>query len=322
MAPVPDRPRAGLPPDSTRPEDHTIANTFTDTLVHSGGSRPGRPAWDISLFHLGKTPVTLAGLIDFLVFVALGLLLRHLVKKALMSRARAQSSPQTQHLMGLLSTLSANLVLALSIIIGLDNMGVRLTFLGGTLGVLGIGIGIGLQNMAANLIGLVVILLDKSIQIGDLVEIGGVLGTVVEIKGRYTTIMSRDNIAVIVPNAHIISNVLVNWSHLDRKTRMHLKVGIGMDPATLTLATDTLISLARANPGVLDDPPPAVWFTEFGPSSFDLELVYWIADGTLRHTVKSELNFSIAREFSEKGIVLPYPQTVVHLPENVFQDKK
>ncbi len=270
-----------------------------------------KSGWDIVLFHLGKTPVSIAGLIDFSFIVLLGFILRHFLKRTLAARAQTQSSPQTRHMMGLLSTLAANLVFALFIVIALDNLGVRLSFLGGTLGVLGIGIGIGLQNLAANMIGLVVILLEKSIQIGDLIEIDGVLGTVVEIKGRSTTVMSRDNIAIIIPNAHLISNKVINWSHRDPKTRMHLKVGIGMDPALLDKAVDILRRLALSHPDILPDPPPAVWFTEFGASSFNLELVYWINDVTLRHTTLSDLNFRIAREFQAAGIDLPYPHNVV-----------
>ncbi|MCL4485936.1 MAG: mechanosensitive ion channel [Nitrospirae bacterium] len=259
-------------------------------------------------------------MINFLLFVLLGFILRHFLKKTLSARVRAQSSPQTRHMMGLLSTFAANIVFALTIVIGLDNLGIRLSFLGGTLGVLGIGIGIGLQNLAANLIGLVVILLEKSIQIGDLIEIDGVLGTVVEIKGRSTTIMSRDNIAIIIPNAHLISNKVINWSHRDPKTRMHLKVGIGMDPSLLDKAVDILLTIARNHPDILPDPAPTVWFSEFGASSFNLELIYWIHDVTLRHTILSDLNFRIASEFHATGIDLPYPHNVVILSGNLGKE--
>lgn len=277
--------------------------------------------WDISLFHLGKTPVTLAGLIDFLIFVLLGFVLRNFLKKTLMTRVHAQSSPQTQHLMGLLTTLFSNIILALAIIIGLDNLGIRLSFLGGALGVLGIGVGIGLQNVAANFIALVVILLEKSIQIGDLIEIDGILGTVVEIKGRSTTVMSRDNIAIIIPNSHLISNKLINWSHRDRKTRMHLKVGIGMDPSTLDTAVEILKKIASEHPDILPDPEPVVWFSEFGSSSYNLELIYWIPDGMIRHNVLSDLNFRIARDFSRAGVDIPYPHNVVLLPKTASGER-
>ena len=271
--------------------------------------------WDVTVFHLGKTPVTLAGIIDFAIIILLGFIFRSLIHKALRSRVQSQSSPQTRHLMGLLSTLASNLVLGLAVIIALDNLGVRLSFLGGALGVLGIGFGIGLQTLAGNMIGLIVILLEKSIQVDDLIEVDGVLGTVVEIKARSTTIMSRDNIAIIIPNSHLIANKVINWSHRDRKTRMHLKVGIGMDAARLDHAVVLLKEIASSHPEVLRNPPPDVWFSEFGPSSFNLEVIYWIEDGTRRHNVLSDLNFAIARRFAQEKIELPYPHTVVLLPE-------
>ena len=271
--------------------------------------------WDLTVFHLGKTPVTLAGIIDFAIIILLGFVFRSLIHKALKSRVQSQSSPQTRHLMGLLSTLASNLVLGLAVIIALDNLGVRLSFLGGALGVLGIGFGIGLQTLAGNMIGLIVILLEKSIQVDDLIEVDSVLGTVVEIKARSTTIMSRDNIAIIIPNSHLIANKVINWSHRDRKTRMHLKVGIGMDADRLDHAVDLLKEIASSHPEVLKDPPPDVWFSEFGASSFNLEVIYWIEDGTRRHNVLSDLNFAIARRFAQEEIVLPYPHTVVLLPE-------
>ena len=271
--------------------------------------------WDLTVFHLGKTPVTLAGIIDFAIIILLGFVFRSLIHKALRSRVQSQSSPQTRHLMGLLSTLASNLVLGLAVIIALDNLGVRLSFLGGALGVLGIGFGIGLQTLAGNMIGLIVILLEKSIQVDDLIEVDSVLGTVVEIKARSTTIMSRDNIAIIIPNSHLIANKVINWSHRDRKTRMHLKVGIGMDAARLDHAVDLLKEIASSHPEVLRDPPPDVWFSEFGASSFNLEVIYWIEDGTRRHNVLSDLNFAIARRFAQEEIELPYPHTVVLLPE-------
>jgi small-conductance mechanosensitive channel len=145
---------------------------------------------------------------------------------------------------------------------------------------------------------------------------------VVEIKGRSTTVMSRDNIAIIIPNSHLISNKLINWSHRDRKTRMHLKVGIGMDPLTLDTAVNTLKKIAADHPDVLPDPEPVVWFSEFGSSSYNLELVYWIPDGLIRHKVLSDLNFRIAREFSGKGISLPYPHNVVLFPKPAQTDSR
>ena len=173
------------------------------------------------------------------------------------------------------------------------------------------GFGIGLQGVAANVIALFVILLEKSIQVGDLIELDGILGTVTEIRARSTTIMSRDNVAIIIPNSHFIANKVINWSHLDQKIRLHLKVGIGMDVNKLSVARRIMLEVAAAHHEVLTDPAPLVWFKEFGESSFNMELVFWVKDGMLRHSVVSDLNFILAERFSESQIELPYPYRTI-----------
>ncbi|MHB1605251.1 MAG: mechanosensitive ion channel family protein [Leptospirales bacterium] len=276
---------------------------------------PSRHSHDMVLFNLGKTPVTLAGIVNFVLIVLVGLVVRKMVSRAIQKRASQQKSPQAKHLMGMFAHFSGYLVLILTALIALENIGIRVTSLEGVLGVVGLGFGIGLQGVAANIIALFVIIFEKSIQVGDLIELDGVLGTVTEIRPRSTTIMSRDNVAIIIPNSHFISNKVINWSHLDQKIRLHLKVGIGMDVGKLPTARKILLETASSHPEVLSDPHPAVWFTEFGESSFHMELVFWVRDGTLRHTVISDLNFALAEKFSESNIELPYPYRTIVLKD-------
>lgn len=293
---------------------HTMFSTPVDFtpvsfLTHS------RHHHEMVLFTLGKTPVTLAGIVNFALIVLVGLVVKKLIKRAIEKRAIQQKSPQTKHLMGMFAHFSGYLVLILTALIALENLGIRVTSLEGVLGVVGLGFGIGLQGVAANIIALFVILFEKSIQVGDLIELDGVLGTVTEIRPRSTTIMSRDNVAIIIPNSHFISNKVINWSHLDQKIRLHLKVGIGMDVEKLPTARKIMLETASSHPEVLSDPHPAVWFTEFGESSFNMELVFWVRDGTLRHTVISDLNFTLAEKFSESEIELPYPYRTIVLKD-------
>ncbi len=264
------------------------------------------------LFTLGDTPVTLAGMIDFVLIILVGIVARNLILRALKKKIAQQATPQARHLMGIFSSATGYLVLVLTALIALDNIGIRITSLQGLLGLIGLGFGIGFQSVAANIIAMFVILTEKLIQVGDLIEIDGILGHITEIRTRSTTIMSRDNVAIIIPNSHFITNKVVNWSHLDQKVRLHLKVGVAMDVAKLELARTAMLETALAHPEVLEAPPPAVWFTGFGESSFDLELVFWVQDGTLRHTVVSDLNFALAEKFRAFGIELPYPSRTVY----------
>ncbi len=274
-------------------------------------SDPLRHHRETVLFTLGKTPVTLAGIVDFLLIILVGLLAKKFAERALERRASLQKSLQTKHLIGMFSHFVGYLILLLTALIALDNLGIRVTSLEGVLGVFGLGFGIGLQGVAANVIALFVILLEKSIQVGDLIELDGILGTVTEIRARSTTIMSRDNVAIIIPNSHFIANKVINWSHLDQKIRLHLKVGIGMDVNKLSVARRIMLEVAAAHHEVLTDPAPLVWFKEFGESSFNMELVFWVKDGMLRHSVVSDLNFILAERFSESQIELPYPYRTI-----------
>jgi small-conductance mechanosensitive channel len=280
------------------------------TISFSLGSSHHR---ETVLFTLGKTPVTFAGILDFVLIIIAGLIVKGFVRRAFDRRAAVQRNPQGEHLMKMFSTFSGYLILLLTAMIALENLGIQVTSLEGVLGVVGLGFGIGLQGVAANIIALFVILMEKSIQVGDLIELDGVLGTVKEIRPRSTTIMSRDNVAIIIPNSHFISNKVINWSHLDKKIRLHLNVGIGMDVNRLDRARSIMLDVALAHPEVLADPAPVVWFKDFGESSFDLELVFWVKDGILRHTVISDLNFALAERFQKENIELPYPYRTVLL---------
>ncbi len=268
---------------------------------------PSREHQEKVLFSLGKTHVTIAGIIDFFLIILVGLIVRRMVMKAMNLKAERESSSQSRNLIFLGSKLAGTLVLFMTTLLALDNIGVRLTSVEGVIGMVGLGFGIGLQGVAANVIALGVILAEKSVQPGDIVEIDGIIGTVKEIRPRSTIIMSTDNIAVIVPNGHFISNKVINWSHLETRIRGHVKVGVGMTQKDLTAAVRIMKEHAQNHPLILKDPAPDVWFASFGESTYDLDLVFWMGDPTVRYQVTSDLGFSLSKAFAEEGVDVPYP---------------
>ena len=259
------------------------------------------------IFSLGKTHVTIAGLIDFFLIILMGILVRRAVMKALTLKAEREANGQSRNLILLGSKLAGTIVLFLTGLLALDNIGVKLTSVEGVLGMVGLGFGIGLQSVAANVIALGVILAEKSVQPGDIIEIDGIVGTVKEIRPRSTVIMSTDNIAVIVPNGHFISNKVINWSHLEAKIRAHIKVGVGMTQKDLDSAVRIMKEVAGNHPLILKDPAPDVWFASFGESTYDLDLVFWLKDATVRYQVTSDLGFSLSKAFNDEGVNIPYP---------------
>lgn len=262
-------------------------------------------------FSLPHIHVTFGKAIIFLCFLLVGLIVRTGLRKILRRSANQRTSPQTRHLMSLLASLIPNVFFGFALVMGLDGIGIHLSWLAGVLGILGIGVGIGLQTLAANYIALIVILFEDSVRIGDVIEVDGVVGTVVEIRPRASTVMSQDNVAMIVPNALLLSNKVINWSHRDPKMRCHLKVSVNPDPATMGSVIRTLVQMALAHKDVLTDPSPEV-FVSFGSYSFDMDLAFWISDPARRPAILSDLHIRVAEAFRNEGIRMPYPaQTVI-----------
>jgi small-conductance mechanosensitive channel len=188
---------------------------------------------------------------------------------------------------------------------------VDLTGLAVVAGILSVGIGFGLQNLASNFISGIILLIERPITVGDHVGVGDVDGLVRAINMRATEIVTDDNISIIVPNSEFISGRVVNWSHGDPKLRLRLPVGVSFT-SDVEHVQRVVLEVARRCPGVLADPPPDVDFARFGKSSLDFELHVWIADPRERDSVISALNFAIRAAFLDEGIEIPFPQYDVH----------
>lgn len=188
-------------------------------------------------------------------------------------------------------------------------------------GGLSIGIGFGLQNIASNLISGFILIFERPIKIGDLVEIMDVniFGRVSSINLRSTVIASLDEKEIIVPNSQLVSEAVHNLTHDNHMFRLHIAVGVSYG-SDVQLVKRALIEAAHEHPQVIKDPaptmenvtPPFVRFVNFGDSSLDFELLAWIPDSFQRFDVASDLHFTIWEKFAEYGIKIPFPQRDVH----------
>ncbi len=202
-------------------------------------------------------------------------------------------------------------MLIIGLLIGLSALGVELAALTVFAGTIGIGIGFGLQDVAKNFIGGLVMLVERPVKVGDYIEVGGLPGKVKAIKASSTIVDTFDNISVIVPNAEFMNQKVINWSYSDKITRLKLSVGVAYGTDTELVKT-TLLTAAKNHPDILKRPEPYVWFTEFGDSALHFELYVWTIDPNHRFTIKSQINFEINRLFNEKGIRIPFPQRDLH----------
>ena len=201
-------------------------------------------------------------------------------------------------------------VISLGVLIGLKVLRVDLTGLAVVAGILSVGIGFGLQNVASNFISGIILLIERPITVGDHVTVGDTDGDVRAINMRSTQIVTRDNITVIVPNSEFVSGRVVNWSHGDPRLRLHVPVGVSY-ASDVTHVTEILRRVAAQVDFVLPKPPPEVRFVRFGDSSLDFEVLVWIANPQHDDQVTSGLRYAIRAAFVAEGIEIPYPQREV-----------
>ncbi|MDE0089191.1 MAG: mechanosensitive ion channel, partial [Candidatus Poribacteria bacterium] len=213
-------------------------------------------------------------------------------------------------------------LLTIGILISLKSLGMNFTSLAIIFGGLSIGIGFGLQNLVSNLISGLILIFERPIKIGDLVEIMDVdiFGRVSSINLRSTVIMAVDEKEIIVPNSQLITEPVHNLTHYNNRFRVRVQVSVSFN-SDVEVVKNTLIEVAHAHPQVIKEPTPEmdnvtapfVRFTNFGESSLDFELLAWIPDSFERFDVASDLHFMIWEKFKECNITIPFPQRDVHL---------
>jgi small-conductance mechanosensitive channel len=224
------------------------------------------------------------------------------------------------------ATIIKYVVTILGLIIVLDFAGIDLSSLKLIAGALGVGIGFGLQNIVNNFVSGLIILFERPIKVGDRIEVGGVNGDVVKIAARATTVVTNDNISIIVPNSQFTSNSVTNWSHDKKVVRFNYPVGVAYkeDPERIKKA---LLEVANANAGVLKNPYPDVLFDSYGDNAINFNLRVWTIDYLTRPGVlRSQLYYAIFEKFKEMNIEIPFPQRdlrmVLDNTKTVITDKK
>lgn len=206
-----------------------------------------------------------------------------------------------------------SLLTVAALVTGLTMAGIDMTAFSVFTGALGVGLGLGMQRIASNYVSGFIILLDRSIHIGDVVQVGADSGQVTKITTRYTVLQHAAGTEFIVPNEALIANVVQNQSYSDTRMRLSTTVGVAYD-TDLELAMRLMREAAAAQRRVLSESPPSVFLTSFADSAINLELGFWIIDPEAgRGNIISDVNLAIWRAFRENGIQIPFPQREVRL---------
>jgi small-conductance mechanosensitive channel len=183
---------------------------------------------------------------------------------------------------------------------------------------LSVGIGFGLQYIAADIASGFILLFERPIRIGDRVTIGEDEGDIQNINLRTTTVMTNNRIAIIVPNSKLVSQRVVNWSYGDPRARIAIPISVA-DDSNVEVVTTTLLKAAEGVDLVLTDPEPRVQFLRFAPTAMDFRLLVWTRDPRRHMQIRSDINYKISHLFRELAIKLPSPkqEVFVHGLENV-----
>lgn len=277
------------------------------------------------LFTVGDYQFTLMKIIVVVVGLSIVVVFSGFVKSFLINKALKKRIPDSG-LRNSIGIMTRWIIILIGLFIIMDSAGIKLGTLGVLFGALGVGIGFGLQNIADNFISGIIILLERPIKVGDRVEVGDVKGDVINIAARATTIITNDNITLIIPNSEFISKTVINWSHNDSKVRFRFPVGVSYNENPEKVK-NLLLDVISKNKGVLKYPEPEVIFDNFGDSSLDFQLFVWTSEYTQRPSkLKSQLYYEIFKKFAENNIEIPFPQRDIHIrseiDKNIFLKKE
>lgn len=267
---------------------------------------------DAVRFPVGKPPLTLwdilAGAVSVVLTVLAALWAGSVIEAQLMD-----AKSMTPNSRVVLSRVVKALLTLLAVLIALSFVGIDLTILSVFGGALGVGLGLGLQRIASNYVSGFIILLDRSLSIGDMITVDKFNGSVSQINARYTVIKALDGTETIVPNEMLVSTPVVNHSYSNTTVQVVVKLSIGYG-ADLDRALQILVDAAAAQSRVLKDPEPTAFVTGFGTDGIELQVGFWIRDpeaGSL--PIRSEIAREVLQRFRQEGIEIPAPQREIRI---------
>lgn len=272
------------------------------------------------LIPIGKTSVTLWSIVYVSILTIVLLIITGRLQLWVVDNAFQKSKIDLGTRYGV-SMIAKYIVLGLGFMVILQSAGIDLSSLTIMAGALGLGLSFGLQNIVANFVSGFTILMERPVKVGDRIEVDGVLGNVSKIKLRSTTIITNDNIEIIVPNTEFISGKVTNLSHSSKEIRLNFPFGVSYnsDPKKVRSIVE---QVALDHKGILKKPAPMLVFREFGESSLNFEIRVWTKEyAKTPDILQSELLFAIFDALKENNIEIPFPQRDIHIKSGSFQKR-
>lgn len=262
-------------------------------------------------FSIGKNSISLLNIIEGVLLIAVVVWLSYVIGSFLDRRIQKteELTPSLRVLLGKITRIS---LIVLAALIAVSALGIDLTALTVLSGAIGVGIGFGLQKVVSNLISGIIILLDQSIKPGDTISLGETFGWIRELRARFVSVVTRDGREFLIPNEDFITQEVINWSFSDKYVRLDVEFGVSYDsdPHEVTrIAIEAAGSVGRVDAARR---PPVCWLTEFGDSSLNFKLRFWITDPQQGLTnIRGKVLMALWDAFKANDIVIPYPHREV-----------
>jgi small-conductance mechanosensitive channel len=269
-------------------------------------------ALDSAALTIGAVRISLLMVLKGLLLVAI-LVWAALALARLIDASLLRVTTLSPSLRALSSNLARIILVSVALLIGLDLVGIDLTAFAVFSGAVGVGLGFGLQKVVSNFVSGIILLLERSIKPGDVIELGDTFGSVTYLGARYAAVRGRDGKEYLIPNENLITNQVVNWSYSNSLVRLHTEFGVAYS-SDLHRVRKIAIETALATKRVLSWPAPLCHVTGFGDSSVNLLLVFWIedpSDGIIN--IKGDVLLGLWDAFHANGVEFPFPQRDIHI---------
>ncbi len=284
-----------------------IADTWRETFGYISA------AWNYEVASIDGLPITIGKIITGFLLFFIGLFLSRRISSVFASRVLNRFE-LAEGVIAAFESLVFYVLVIFFALFALRLVNVPLTVFTVIGGAVAIGVGFGSQNIVNNFISGIILLIERPVRVGDLIEVDSLIGTINRIGLRSILIRTGDNIDIIVPNSSFLEKNVVNWTLGDDRVRLYVKVGV-VYGSPLDKVKELLLQVVTENQSVLKSPEPHVWFKDFGDDSLVFEIHFWCVVKKMSHknAIESDIRFEIDKYFRENNIVIAFPQRDVHL---------
>lgn len=261
------------------------------------------------LISFGEYSFTIKHLLEIVIFIIAVLILLQIIKKIIFKTTKIDYSRKYS-----IFSLLKYFILVFAAVVGLQILDFNVSVLIAGSAALLVGLGLGLQNLFSDFISGIIILFDSTIKVGDIIDVSGLVCKVEEINLRTTTVLTRDDKYIILPNTDLTRGQIINWSHSAVASRFEIHVGVDYS-SDVKLVMELMQETAKSQKGVEVDPAPFVRFVEYGDSSLNFTVYFWSEELFRAENIKSDIRVRLYGLFKQNGITIPFPQRVIHMPK-------